>query len=183
MTLKPQDADILVKNLRPASADLRLYSIVDAAANNDILDYLYSVETLSFDCLFPGDVEPDIFEVAPFLVDLSDHPEVLRKLLDSWGQAGCIYLHSKHDLETLQRLLRPLTQAILPSGEPHFFRFYDPRVMRTAVLDLFPQQAAPFFEGVNAYLVEGGNAKKMLTIHFEPHGFMVSDTALPLSIS
>ncbi len=181
MTLKPQDADTLVKNLRPQSTAQRLYSIVDAAANNEILDYLYSIETLSFDCLFPGDVEPDVFEAAPFLVDLSDHPEVLRKLLDSWGQAGCIYLHSKHDLDTLQRLLRPLTLAVLPSGEPHFFRFYDPRVMRTAVLDLFPQQAAPFFEGVDAYLVEGSSANKMLTIHFEPHGFIVSDTQLPLS--
>lgn len=178
MTSKSVSVESLVTNLRPSNASQRLFSIVDAAADNKILDYLYSIETLSFDCLFPGDVDPDIFEAAPFLVDLSEHPEVLRKLLENWGSATAIYLHSKHDLETLQRLLRPLTQALLPSGEPHFFRFYDARVMRTAVLDLYPAQAAPFFQGVDAYLIEGSTAEILLTIHFEAHGFMVSDTQL-----
>jgi Domain of unknown function (DUF4123) len=181
MTSKSINVDLLIKNLRPSGASQRLFSIVDAAADNQILDYLYSVETLSFDCLFPGDVDPDIFEVAPFLVDLSDQPDVLRKLLENWGRATSIFLHSKHDLETLQRLLRPLTQAVLPSGEPHFFRFYDARVMRTSVLDLYPLQAAPFFQGVDAYLIEGGAINKLLTIHFEAHGFMVSDTLLAWS--
>jgi Domain of unknown function (DUF4123) len=167
------DIDILRGHLTPPIS-LRLYAIVDAAGNSEALDYLYEQDTLSFDCLFPGDIEPEIFEVAPFLIDLEAQEETLEWLLKSWGQSWFVFLHSPNSLEQLQIHLRQFTQVRTPDEEVVWFRFYDPRVMRTAIPLLTSNQAEAFFEGVETFLCESSAPNSLARITFEGSETLVS---------
>jgi hypothetical protein len=126
------DLDSLRRQLEPIKP-LRLYALVDAAGNQSALDFMYGQETLNFDCLFPGEVEPEVFEVAPFLVDLENQADVLDWLMEGWGNSWVSFLHSTASLDELQIHLRQFTEVRTPEGDVVWFRFYDPSVMRTAL--------------------------------------------------
>jgi hypothetical protein len=160
------DLDSLRKQLLP-EAPVKLYAMVDSAANQSALDVLYEHETLNFDCLFPGEVEPDVFECAPFLVELDQQPEVLDWLLQGWGQSWVSFVHSRAPLDVLQMHLRRFTEVRTPNLETVWFRFYDPRVMRTALPVLSAEQSAALFEDVTQFLCEGESSQHLLRMSFD----------------
>jgi Domain of unknown function (DUF4123) len=177
MSSSPIDIDSLRKQLLP-DPPLRLYAMVDAAANQTALDFLYEQDSLSFDCLFAGEVEPDVFEFAPFLVDLDQQPQVLDWLLEGWGGAWFSFVQSELPLEVLQMHLRQFTEIRMPDSQTVWFRFYDPRVMRTTVPVLTGEQCASFFENVKMFVCEGESPQQLLRLSFDGTSPLVSTTRL-----
>jgi Domain of unknown function (DUF4123) len=171
------DLDALRKQLTP-SQPLRLFALVDAAGNQSALDFMYEQESLSFDCLFQGEVEPDVFEVAPFLVDLENQPEVLEWLLEGWGNSWVSFLHSESSLDELQIHLRQFTEVRTPDGEVVWFRFYDPSVMRASLPILTPEQCASMFKEVVTFLCEGEDPASLVRLSFDGSKSLVSTTPL-----
>ena len=166
MNVSTVDPEALRAQLEPIKP-LRLYALVDAAGNQDALDFMYEQETLNFQCLFPGDVEPEVFEVAPFLVDLENQAEVVDWLVEGWGSSWVSFLHSTASLDELQIHLRQFTEVRTPEGDVVWFRFYDPNVMRTALPILTSEQGADLFKHVATFLCEGDDPKSLVRLSFD----------------
>ena len=158
--------DTLKRHLLPVAPN-RLYAMVDTAANQNALDFLYSEASLNFDCLFAGELDPDVFEVAPFLIDLEAQPAVLDWMLAGWGQHWLSFIHSPLALGELQMNLRQFTKVRTPDDRVVWFRFYDPRVMRSALPLLDAAQAGAFFASVHLFLCEGEAPNTICRLSFD----------------
>lgn len=106
-------------------------------------------------CLYKGKLDPQISQIAPWLVRLDEH----EPLLSTWQQHGQgqnwgLMLLSALSLEDLQRHFRKFLEAQLPDGMTVMFRFYDPRVFGTYLASATPEELAPWFDGVIQYSVE-----------------------------
>lgn len=123
----------------------RLFGLMDAAANDMLIDRLYAEPLAEFDLLLPGTPPDDVFYVAPFIVDLTGCDGLRDWLLSGWGRAWGIYVVAPMTLDALQRHLRQFVQAQLPDSTVAYFRFYDPRVFRTVMQTLEPEQVEAVF--------------------------------------
>lgn len=110
----------------------------------------------SSECLFAGRLNPQLVKVSPHVVELAPS-DPLSKMWRSqgWGKNWGILIVSAENLGYVRRRLRHFTQAKLPSGEgPVLFRFWDPRVFRIYMPLVEPDQLAPWFHGIERYIVE-----------------------------
>ena len=143
-----------------AGDDGHVYAILDGGRNENLLDILYADDAPSFACLFAGDLEPDMAEVAPYLVELVEGTPFCDWLLDKgWGDAWGVFLTSRLEMAPLWRHLRQLTLVYDPELNPVYFRFYDPRVLNGFLPISDEKQLADFFGAVDTYIVEGEGGK------------------------
>lgn len=132
-----------------------VYAILDGARNENLLDVLHQESAPEFACLFAGELEPDMAEVAPYLVELIEGTPFCDWLLDEgWGQAWGVFVKSRLQLAPLWRHLRQLTLVYDPELNPVYFRFYDPRVLRIFLPTSDEKQLCDFFGAVDAYVTE-----------------------------
>jgi len=144
---KPIPTDPLAAQKQAALAYFRglkepLFGLFDAARNQSILPLLLQ-GGCPYLCLYEGKAAQEMAEVAPYLVRLPAKSELLESLiLQGWGDSWGIYLTSHNSLEDLQKHFRRFVMVQLPDGEPVYFRFYDPRVLRVfcrhAAVNSFP---------------------------------------------
>jgi len=137
------------------AGDHPAYAILDGARNELLLGALYADGAPRWRCLFAGELEPDMASVAPYLVELDPSASFTRRLLgEGWGQNWGVFLTSETPLPALWRHLRGQTMVYGPNLEPLYFRFYDPRVMRSYLPTCSPQQLAEFFGPVGFFFAE-----------------------------
>lgn len=145
-----------------AAAPGHAYAILDGARNENLLDVLYRDGAPAFECLFAGELEADMAEVAPYLIELVDGSPFCDWLLETgWGESWGILLTSRLELTPLWRHLRQLTLVYDPELNPVYFRFYDPRVLSIFLPTSEASQLAAFFDAVDVFVVEaegGGSA-------------------------
>jgi hypothetical protein len=129
----------------------RLYAIMDAAIDADLVDWLYATTDLTFDCALPGTVDPDEFYVAPFFVDLSNNLTALRCVLEKWSlSSACFLLAKPTDNRDLQfdvclRQVRQFATARRSDGKPIQIRYWDARVIPVLVKHLSAEQWAQWY--------------------------------------
>ncbi|KXF83007.1 DUF4123 domain-containing protein [Enterovibrio coralii] len=100
------------------------FAIIDGANEEELLSMLAELDP-PHTCLYLEPVQPELVNLAPYLVQLTDEVKEWLSLRTSlWG----IYITSTQDLQSVRRHLRKFLQVQLPNEEkPVFFRFYDPR--------------------------------------------------------
>ncbi|MEP6502681.1 MAG: DUF4123 domain-containing protein [Betaproteobacteria bacterium] len=136
--------------------DMPAYVILDGAQNQTLVGALHADGAPKWRCLFTGTLAPDMAVVAPYLVELEQSSAFTRRLLaEGWGQNWGVFLISQLALPALWRHVRAQVHVYGPKLEPLFFRFYDPRVMRSYLPTCTPQQLAEFFGPVDFYIAEG----------------------------
>jgi Domain of unknown function (DUF4123) len=129
----------------------RLYAIMDAAIDADLVDWLYATTDLTFDCALPGTVDPDEFYVAPFFVDLSTNLAALRSVVEKWPQScSCFILAKSSDNRDLQfdlclRQVRQFATARRADGKPIQIRYWDSRVLPVLQEHLSAEQWLQWF--------------------------------------
>jgi hypothetical protein len=104
-----------------------LYAVLDAARDDRILVLLReSVET--YRSLYEGVEGEALGDVAPYLVRLPAGSRLLEALVrEGWGRRWGIYLTSEVGLVEVRRHLRRfLMVEVEETGEPLYYRFYDP---------------------------------------------------------
>lgn len=115
-------------------APLRLFAVLDGSKLPDVEETL-AASGLPHLCLFKGRAAEELGAAAPWLVELDEGADLLRRLFtrsgaprDLWDVEAALFLRSRGELRMLHRHLRRFTQ--LPDrGRLVFFRFWQPDLM------------------------------------------------------
>jgi hypothetical protein len=135
----------------------KTYAILDGASVPDLIDQLYALEP-DWECLYRGELEPDIAEVAPYLVELTrGHAFTEWVITNGWGKHWGIFVLSPIDIKMLRRHFRTFLVVHDSEARPLYFRYYDPRVLRIYLPTCNATELKQVFGPVTAYIMEGEN--------------------------
>lgn len=155
-----------------------VFAVIDGAGMPDLLEVLYRFKP-QFHCLYRGELQPDIAEVAPYLVQLEEGSEFTTwLLLKGMDKPFGIFLSSSVDLVNVRRHLRRLLTVHTEEGKPMLFRFYDPRVLPNFLSTCTQQELTNLFGSVACYLLP--NDLELLCYQVLPPENKLSKTSLPL---
>lgn len=160
----------LVEQLRRhlfADAHARVFAVLDGASVPDLLPKLRD-ERPDYECLYRGELAPDLAEVAPYLVQLEPDAAFTDWLLrHGWGQHWGVFATTANgaDLRALRRHFRTFLIVHDEAGKPLYFRFYDPRVLRVYLPTCSADEVATFFGPVISYVLEDESPEAMLRFH------------------
>jgi hypothetical protein len=145
-----------IDNLKQAlfsHADVFAYAVLDGASIEDLLEKLYSSDA-DFECLYRGELEPDIAEVAPYLVHLRENEPFTEWLLPNLSQRplGILAL-TPVDLRQLRTHFRRFLIVRDPNGKPLYFRYYDPRVLSMYLPTCNTDELKTVFGPVESFLL------------------------------
>jgi hypothetical protein len=105
--------------------------------------------------LWTSNLHPELRAVAPYLVKLDlTLMSWIRDVL--WDQPWGILIEADLELRDLRRHLRRFLLVEDPTGRALYFRFYDPRVLRTFLPTCNSEELDEFFGPITAYLARGG---------------------------
>lgn len=155
MGLTAQQIGKLVGHVWPPQG-AATFALLDGAGIPALLDKLYGTADLEFECLYSGELEPDVAEVAPYIVRLEAGTEFAAWVLAGWGERRGIFVHVAEDVDlpVLRRHFRKLNMVYGPDASPLLFRFYDPRVMSRFLPSCDAVQLKDMFGPVSRYVVE-----------------------------
>lgn len=142
----------------------RTFVVLDGASVPDLRMRLYETNPPHY-CLFRGELEPDVAEVAPYVVQLA-----LGSVFADWVTSECfgkhwgIFAHSLHSIKEMRRHFRSLVTVYDEAGEPMIFRFYDPRVLQNFLPTCNEDELKTFFGNVDALFAE--NAKQQTLVSY-----------------
>jgi hypothetical protein len=133
--------------------DTRLYALIDAAQSKELVfraqrlgDELYT--------LFSGSMATEVAHAGPCLALLSAPLQFLVPWLEAMGSNAGILFESSADLSTLCTHLREIFVVTDESGQEFFFRYYDPRVLRTYLPTCTADELRAFFGPVDRWFAE-----------------------------
>ena len=131
-----------------------LFAVLDAAREPTIPERL-ARSGQPFRSLFDGDLGAELAPFGPWLVSLSKQSKLLDELTEQgWGKSWGVYLTCTQPLDEVRRQLRRFLLVKLPDGRQVYFRYYDPRVLRTYLPTCTPDERRAFFGPVERILVE-----------------------------
>ena len=137
------------------TAGCGVFAVLDGASVGGLLDALFQWQPF-YECLHPGELEPDMAEVAPYLVQLDQGSQFTNWVVrQGWGNHWGVFAISPADLRAVRRHLRAVFIVRDGNGRPMYFRFYDPRVLRTYVPTCNSEELSAFFGPIKAFVVEG----------------------------
>lgn len=146
----------------PQSDNTYLYAILDGARNEGIYPAVLQ-SGCEFECLYMGELDPDLAEAAPYLVKLEQGKPFTDWLIDKgWGDSWGIFVHTAAAFRDLKRHLRKFLMVYDADAKPMYFRYYDPRVLRTYLPTCNSEELAIVFGPVKSYLLEDKNPSNLL---------------------
>ena len=153
-----------------AVPETTVYAVLDGAAIPALPQTLARLGAES-ECLFRGELEPEMVQVAPYLAVVPlDHPFTDWLLEEVWGQSRGIFIISKANLRTLRMHLRTFLKVYDPDLKPLYFRYYDPRVLRVYLPTCNEQEVHTLFGPVLRFIIEGEKPDNLLRFWVEENG-------------
>lgn len=136
-----------------SEAPLRWYAVIDTAQDERLLGLVQACR--HHQCLVGGTLEPELAATLPWLVAF-DPAEPLARVWrsDGAGKGWGILLSSAMAFANVRAHLKKFQNARLPDGRLVWFRFFDPFVLQTLFRCSTPQEQAPWFNGIERYVIE-----------------------------
>lgn len=157
-------ADKVLHTLRsmPSRDNTELYAVLDGARNDSIHPAI-TKSGCEFECLYTGELAPDLVRAAPYLVKLR-HGDVFTDVLveNGWGDSWGVFLRTATPFKQLRRHLRTFLMVYDPAIQPMYFRYYDPRVLRTFLPTCDKEQLSTMFGPVQCFMLEDANPDVLL---------------------
>jgi hypothetical protein len=149
----------------------RLFALLDAARTDRVLKILQTSAD-DYSSLYEGVQAEAMADGAPYLVRLERGSRLLPRLLNmGWGESWGIYVESASPLRELRSHFRRLLfVAREQDGQPMYFRFYDPRVLRAFLPIATPRQVEALFGPIERFLVEAEDPGDFIRFERGPSG-------------
>jgi hypothetical protein len=145
--------------------DSQVYGVLDAASIPNLLTRLREQEP-EFECLFMGELEPDMAGVVPYLVHLDRNADFTEWLIEEgWGRHWGIFAVAEAGMKAMRQHFRSLFTVYDPEGKPLYFRYYDPRVLRVYLPTCNPSELNAVFGPVRYYLLESEDPRAAIQFH------------------
>ena len=142
--------------------DGNVFAVLDGASVAGLLDKLYALSP-NFCCLFRGELQPDMAEVAPYLVQLEPGSDFTNWVIgQGWGSHWGIFATSDSDFRQMRAHFRSFLIVCDETGRPLRFRYYDPRVLRTYLPTCTTEELTTMFGPVSSYIAEDANPDALL---------------------
>jgi hypothetical protein len=140
----------------------RVYAALDGASVPDLPMILYKMNPEHI-CLYRGDLEPDIAEVAPYLIRMVSGTDFTNWVLtEGWGKHWGIFAQTRYSLTEMRKHFRSFLTVHDETGNPMLFRYYDPRVLRTFLPTCNGAELTAFFGNVTNYILEDEDSQNLL---------------------
>ena len=157
---------------------LKFYAILDGARSEKIDPALkeYSANHkclfMSHKLLFGGRLPHVLAMAAPYLVELRPG-DLFTKWVNrrGWGNSWGIFLASTSTFSILARHFRRFIMVKTEEGKKFYFRYYDPRVLRTYLPTCSRVELKFLFEEVRLYIAEEEGGKRMIEYYPKGTGF------------
>lgn len=133
-----------------------LFAVLDASRSDRVLTLLReSVE--EYRSLYEGVQGDALGDVAPYIVELPKGSTLLDALVrEGWQRRWGMFLTSDRPFKMVRRHFRRfLMVKEEETGEPLYFRFYDPVVLRVFLPTCSVRQRHEFFGDILSFFVEG----------------------------
>jgi len=158
----------------------RLFALLDAARSERIVPMLQTAVD-EYTSLYEGITAVTVAEAAPYLVHLKQNSRLLKSLVSAgWGNSWGIFVESASSLRELRGHFRRLLFVTREdNGASVYFRFYDPRILRTFLPLCTPRQGPMIFGPIYKFFVEDAEATVVLQFEHGPSGLLCKhiDTA------
>ena len=142
-----------LRELLFSAEQLNAYALLDGAVMPDLPTSLYQYEAPN-ECLYRGEIDPELASYAPYLVPLTAEAPFTEYVLEGWGQHWGVFALSTADLRTLRTHFRKFLMVHDPEGQPLYFRYYDPRVLRVFLPTCTAAELDTVFGPVARYVLE-----------------------------
>lgn len=123
---------------------INAYAMLDGARDIDMLSELVELGVRT-ECLMAGELEPEIFVVAPHLVQLTEDGAALKWIGGGDRAAGAVFVRSQAEILHVAAHFQALGLARLPDGRIGYLRYYDPRVLRRLLNGNSAEQRSALF--------------------------------------
>ncbi len=136
--------------LRLLASEGSLWAVLDACDAPDVPARVEARGPDHGDCLWKGAKRERFWAVAPWLVNVD------LALFDwvratPWEEPWGVFAEARTTLDALRGHFRRLHVVEDPDGRRMYFRFYDPRVLRTYLKTASREERAELFGPVTAY--------------------------------
>jgi Domain of unknown function (DUF4123) len=140
----------------------QLYAVLDGARRASIHSAIQK-SGFQFECLYRGELDPDLAEAAPYLVRLEpDMPFTHWLISKGWGDSWGIFLVAAASLKDVRQHLRKFLMVYDADAKPLYFRYYDPRVLRVYLPTCNAEELRTFFGPVQSYMLEDEDSRTLL---------------------
>ncbi len=161
----------------------RLFVIVDAARDRNLAFAARNRCGLQMHWLFADNVSENMAGVAPYLVAVDTRTNgAAANYIDiwasQWGSSAGILLFSMADTDALLKHLRHVFRVTDETRKGYYFRFYDPRVLRSFLPACSAGEAQEFFGPVGKILVEGEAPGNVLACELDNGGVKIVERTL-----
>jgi hypothetical protein len=140
-----------------------VYAVLDGASVPNIVQSLVDFDAESI-CLYRGELDPELARTAPYLVLLPPDSELTNWVLNGIGHHWGIFAISKASMKDMRKHFRTFLMVYDPDGEPLYFRYYDPRVLRVYLPSCDAGEKEIVMGMVDRYYVEDEEGMKLLLL-------------------
>jgi hypothetical protein len=154
-----------------------MHAILDGARSPLIYESLLK-GAVEATCLYRGELSPPLAAAAPYLVKLDRHASFTDRLIrDGWGKSWGIFLSASTALPVLRRHFRKFLIVYDENAKSLYFRYYDPRVLRTYLPTCNAAELKQVFGPVEWYMTETEDGSGVLRFMLGEGAVARSETA------
>ena len=154
----------------------RVFAVLDGAVIPELRMKLYEMKPVHH-CLLSGELEPDMAEVAPYMVRLLPGTPFTEWLLkECWGKNWGVFAQNRETVLEMRKHFSSLMTVYDEAGQPMMFRYYDPRVFRKFLPTCQPNEIKTLFGKIDTFLVESEDKGSLISYELSEDGF--KETAL-----
>jgi len=160
--------------------DTNVFCVLDGASVPDLPSVLWEHEPEHV-CLYRGELEPDMAEVAPYLVKLEpESPFTDWVLKEGWGNHSGIFAitPAEVDIRALRQHFRKFLMVMDPEGKSIYFRYYDPRVLRVYLPTCNAEEMEIVFGPISSYMLEDEDSSVLMRFSSEGEKLRVDKVTL-----
>lgn len=168
-TVQPDTIAAAIRSQIALNSNELLYTVVDACQAPELIELARSKFGQPIRMLFKGKAAAleEVESFAPFFIPVDVETDFLEHWATYWGKNAGILFASEAEPRAIFRHLRKIFVVQDEEGQEHFFRFYDPRILRIYLTTCTPEELTQFYGPIKRIVLAGEDPKTLITFDFE----------------